>query len=473
MNGEQKLRVLAILPDVPATASTGGAVRAWHFLRALLQNTDALVYVLSGRDARRSDDMLNSDRIHWCGRRAEERVRGKTGAAQRVVQTLLMPMAEHGRRMMLAGENLCVQRPRAPGFRIWHRGYALVLMALFFVTRRLFRLDPGDVHVRGPALDIAFQQILTKLSGWRPDIIWLEHSYLYSVGERLREHFPDAKIVVNAHNVEQQLKTMIGRSQTTLLGRWWGLQEAALMGAIERRMVRDAALVYCCSEADRARFQKLHSQTACQLMVVPNGVDTAYFHCTETERHPETLIFTGTAGYKPNDDAVRWLVEGILPGILKIRPRVRLILAGMNAGLRWGQYRREGCIEVHCSVPDMRPLLGRAAVSVVPLLSGSGTRLKILEALSSGCVVVSTSIGAEGLGVTDGREILIADTEQEFVAAVSRVLGDQLLHGRLREEGRLLVERSYDWKALERQAVQILEEVCRQRVSRFERQVPT
>ncbi len=456
MNDEQKLRVLAVLPDAPAAASTGGAVRAWHFLRALLQNTDAQVFVLSGRDARRSDGMLNSDRIHWCGRRAEGRVRGKTGAAQRVVQTLLMPMAEHGRRMMLAGENLCVQRSRAPGFRIWHRGYGLILMVLFAVTRRLFRLDPGDVHVRGPALDIAFQQIATKLSAWRPDIIWLEHSYLYSVGERLREHFPDAKIVVNAHNVEQQLKTMIGQSQTTSLGRWWGLQEAALMGSIERRMVRDAALVYCCSEADRARFQKLHSQTACQLVVVPNGVDTAYFQCTETDRNSETLIFTGTAGYKPNDDAVQWLVEGILPGILKVRPGVRLILAGMNAGSRWGQYRKEGHIEVHCSVPDMRPLLGRAAVSVIPLRSGSGTRLKILEALSSGCAVVSTSIGAEGLSVTSGNELLIADSEAEFVSAVCQILQDESLRTMLCQHGRYRVEHSYDWRTLERQAVEIL-----------------
>lgn len=473
MTGEQKLRVLAILPDAPAAASTGGAVRAWHFLRALLQNTDARVYVLAGRDERRPDVMLSSDRIHWCGRLAEERVREKTGAAQRVVRTLLMPMAEHGRRMMLAGENLCVQRSRAPGFRIWHRGYALILMVLFAVTRRLFRLDPGDIHVRGAALDVAFQHIFTQLSAWRPDIIWLEHSYLYSVGERLREHFPDAKIVVNAHNVEQQLKTMIGRSQTTLPGRWWGLQEAALMGAIERRMVRDAALVYCCSEADRVRFQNLHSQTECQLMVVPNGVDTEYFHSHEAERNSETLIFTGTAGYKPNDDAVQWLVEGILPGILKVRPGVRLILAGMNAGSRWGQYRKEGLIEVHCSVPDMRPLLGRAAVSVVPLRSGSGTRLKILEALSSGCAVVSTSIGAEGLAVTEGREILIADTERDFAAAVSRILGDEFLQARLREGGRQLVERSYDWKALERQTVQILHGVCRQGGAQFDQQVPT
>ena len=381
LNGEQKLRVLAILPDAPAAASTGGAVRAWHFLRALLQNTDAQAFVLAGRDARRSDEVLNSDRIHWCGRRAEERV---------------------------------------------------------------------------PALDIAFQQILTKLSGWRPDIIWLEHSYLYSVGERLREHFPDAKIVVNAHNVEQQLKTMIGRSQTTLLGRWWGLQEAALMGAIERRMVRDAALVYCCSDADRDRFHKLQSQTACQLVAVPNGVDTAYFHCTETDRNSETLIFTGTAGYKPNDDAVQWLVEGILPGILKVRPGVRLILAGMNAGSRWGQYRKEGHIEVHCSVPDMRPLLGRAAVSVIPLRSGSGTRLKILEALSSGCAVVSTSIGAEGLDVISGRDLLIADSEAEFVSDVCQLLQDETLRKMLCQHGRWRVEHSYDWQTLERRAIDIL-----------------
>jgi glycosyltransferase involved in cell wall biosynthesis len=192
------------------------------------------------------------------------------------------------------------------------------------------------------------------------------------------------------------------------------------------------------------------------LTVVPNGVDTAYFHSTETERNSETLIFTGTAGYKPNDDAVQWLVEGILPGILKVRPGVRLILAGMNAGSRWGQYRKEGHIEVHCSVPDMRPLLGCAAVSVVPLRSGSGTRLKILEALSSGCAVVSTSIGAEGLDVISGRDLLIADSEAEFVSDVCQLLQDETLRKMLCQHGRWRVEHSYDWQTLERRAIDIL-----------------
>lgn len=462
MNGERKLRVLAILPDAPAAASTGGAVRAYHFLRALLQHTDVQAYVLSGGNGQDPDALLqNSGRIHWCGLRTTEHSGGKTGAAQRVLRTLLMPWAEHGRRLMLAGENLCVQRSRMTGFGIGHRCYALMLLALFAVTRRLCRLDTGDIHVRGAAVDVAFKKILTELSEWRPDVIWLEHSYSYSLGERLRKHFPRAQIVVNAHNVEQQLKTMIGKSQKTSSGRWWGLQEAALMGDIERRMVREAALVYCCSEADRMRFQKLHRATACQLTVVPNGVDTEYFRGIASEKSLETLIFTGTAGYKPNDDAVQWLVERILPGILQVRPGVRLILAGMNAGARWGHYQREGQIEVHCSVPDMRPLLSRAVVSVVPLQSGSGTRLKILEALSSGCAVVSTSIGAEGLDVKAEQDLLIADSEAEFVNAVFRLLQDDELRTTLCEHGRQLVEQRYDWRALEQRAVEILAEAIR------------
>lgn len=119
-------------------------------------------------------------------------------------------------------------------------------------------------------------------------------------------------------------------------------------------------------------------------------------------------------------------------------------------------FQRERAIEVHCSVPDMRPLQGRAVVSVVPLQSGSGTRLKILEALSSGCAVVSTSIGAEGLDVKSGQDLLIADSETEFVNAVCRLLRDDELRTTLCEHGRQLVEQRYDWRALEQRAIEIL-----------------
>jgi glycosyltransferase involved in cell wall biosynthesis len=227
-------------------------------------------------------------------------------------------------------------------------------------------------------------------------------------------------------------------------------------------MMRKSWFISCCSKDDAKRFSNLvlnPNGSNCQLDVTPNGVDTEHFKRSESTKAEarQTIIFTGTAGYPPNDEAVRWLLRDIWPQIRMRNPDVQLILAGRNATQYWKPLIQSGDgIQLYSDVPDMRPIVSQASVAIVPILSGSGTRLKILEALSMRTPVVSTLIGAEGLELTPNEEILIGDTADNFASSVCELLGNPCLQIKLAENGRAIVERQFDWRIVRYHLIQAL-----------------
>jgi glycosyltransferase involved in cell wall biosynthesis len=183
--------------------------------------------------------------------------------------------------------------------------------------------------------------------------------------------------------------------------------------------------------------------------VVPNGVDTQYF---APGRHgdPALLLFTGAMTYGPNADAMRYFCAEIFPRVQALVPEASLAIVGREPPPWLRRLAGDG-IQVTGTVTDVRPWMERAAVFVVPLRMGSGTRLKILEAMASGCAIVSTTIGCEGLDVTHGEDILIADTPVAFAAEVARCLRDPTLRATLGGRARQLVERRYEWGTIGRE----------------------
>jgi glycosyltransferase involved in cell wall biosynthesis len=159
---------------------------------------------------------------------------------------------------------------------------------------------------------------------------------------------------------------------------------------------------------------------------VPTGVDLAYF-CAPRPRSRDShqLVFVGSTDWIPNDDGIRWFASEVFGGIQERIPDARLTVVGRlpSRDLR-ALAARNPAIEVTGTVPDVRPYLERAAVSVVPLRIGGGTRLKIYEMMAMGVPVVSTAIGAEGLPIRHGEHLLIADTADEQVSAISALLMD-------------------------------------------------
>ena len=204
--------------------------------------------------------------------------------------------------------------------------------------------------------------------------------------------------------------------------------------------------VTCTSDIDAAVFQRHCSED--NIEIIPNGVDVTHYQPDFTSEAPAHLIYIGSMDWYPNEDAVAFFADEVLPGIQDKVPDVQFSIVGGNPSARVQRLAAREGVVVTGRVPEIKPYFAEATVFVVPLRIGSGTRLKILEALAMGKAVVSTSVGAEGLDLKDGEEIFIADEPTPFADAVTRLLTDASLRRTVGENGRARVEQDYDWRSI-------------------------
>jgi glycosyltransferase involved in cell wall biosynthesis len=190
--------------------------------------------------------------------------------------------------------------------------------------------------------------------------------------------------------------------------------------------------------------------------VIPNCVRLAEYQDILASIDGNKLVFTGSFRYDPNHEAMVWFLEQIFPRIRATAPDVRLTITGDHAGMPLPPTRG---VSLTGYVNDVRPVIASAAVSIVPLRMGGGTRLKILEAMALGTPVVSTTKGAEGLEVQNGRHLLLADTASDFAEAVVGLLQDRELHAFLAGEARKLVAERYDWRVVLPRFLSLVERV--------------
>lgn len=204
--------------------------------------------------------------------------------------------------------------------------------------------------------------------------------------------------------------------------------------------------VTCTSDIDAAVFQRHCARDAIE--IIPNGVDVTHYQPDFSSEVPAHLIYIGSMDWYPNEDAVGFFANEVLPRIQERVPDVRFSIVGGNPSVGVQKLAERKGVVVTGRVPEIKPYFAEATVFVVPLRIGSGTRLKILEALAMGKAIVSTSVGAEGLALKDGEEIFIADEPTVFADAVIRLLTDVSLRHRIGETGRARVERDYDWRSI-------------------------
>lgn len=256
-----------------------------------------------------------------------------------------------------------------------------------------------------------------------------------------------ARLLIMAHNVESRIWQRYYENETNPLRRWYIGHQWRKYRRFECRAFRRADRVIAVSPDDariiREEFGARH------VSVVENGVDTSYFRPGAAGRVPGRILFLGSLDWRPNLDAVDQLLYGIFPAVRSADPSATLCLVGRNPpeSLRQRASATPG-VELHADVADVRPFLAEAAVMVVPLRIGGGSRLKILEALAAGTPVISTRIGAEGLEVRDGEHLTVVEDCDEMARAILERSRDTVDSGRMIAAGRRLVEDRYDWDIL-------------------------
>jgi polysaccharide biosynthesis protein PslH len=251
-------------------------------------------------------------------------------------------------------------------------------------------------------------------------------------------------VVLDAHNVEADILRTFAEHEPSAVRRARWRWEAAKMERWEQSAARRVRAVVATSDVDAEAFERYGAR---DVLVVPNGVDVAGVPF-EPPAPGTTLLYIGHYGYRPNVYAARELAEEVLPRLRERIEDATLVIVGRDAGPEILALGRGEGVEVVGAVPDVRPYLRRARLTVIPVRAGSGTRLKALEAMAAGVPVVSTVFGLTGIEVRDGEEVLIAETPDMLAEAAAMIIGDDGLATRLATRARALVERKYDWQEL-------------------------
>jgi glycosyltransferase involved in cell wall biosynthesis len=256
-------------------------------------------------------------------------------------------------------------------------------------------------------------------------------------------------VVLFEHNVEH----MIWKRLAAVEARAWRRRLLALewrkMRRCEARACAQATLTIAVSDVDRALLAT--DAPGARVATVPTGVDTAYFAPNGVPESPAHLVFIGSMDWYPNEDAMVFFVGEVLPLIRRAVPDARLTVVGRNPSARLRALGEAAGVRITGTVEDVRAWIAEAAVYVVPLRVGGGTRLKIFEGLAMGKAVVSTTVGAEGLPLVDGTHFVRADGAAEFARAVVSLVRDPDRRRTLGTAGRRLVEARYSWAEVARE----------------------
>lgn len=345
-------------------------------------------------------------------------------------------------------DDLCqsVQAVPPPERTLRHRLQGLALSGLPDMAQRL----PSAV----------FRTALADtLERTEPDVVEVEGielaQYLFQVADS-RGEGKRPLLVYDDHNAEYILQQRAFETDVRQPSRWvaavYSFVQWRRLREYERRACLTADRVVAVSEADAGALRKLLPDL--EVAVVPNGVDMDFYTASVPPLRAgegpgaQDLVFTAKMDFRPNVDAVVWFVQEVLPLIRREAPETRFWAVGKTPHPRLASLADDPGIVLTGWVEDVRPYIAGAAVYVIPLRMGGGTRLKVLEAMAMGKSIVSTAVGCEGFDLEPGQELIIADQPAEFAAAVLSLLRDPERRERVGRAARRFAGSRYDWRMI-------------------------
>ena len=396
------MRVLWLTPELPSPLGAGGGIRQWHMLdRLLLAGHEAVVVAPVHPDEREGAARLRERGVDL---RAYER------PPSRVRETLSLLR----RRPSLAAAPL-----REP----------LIAWQVDVFWTALAPLVPaGPFDVVNVNHDWAADWLRRLDAGSAKRVLTLEN-ITWSYYENRARSASGGKAVA---------ERVRARAFAAEARRWRRFD-------LDRFASYDALVTV--SEHDAEILDRL---TPTRVEAIPSGVDTRALHPGPVARDaPPALIFTGTMSWPPNAEGLRWLLREVWPRVREEVPGARLLAVGGGAPDDIARLAAaDDRVELPGRVPELEPWFERASVVVIPILSGAGIRLKVLDALASGRAIVSTTMGAEGAVVQDGTHVVLADDAASFARATADLLRDPGRAAALGAAGRQLAEERYDWRVL-------------------------
>lgn len=400
MSSTSKISILGITSELPWPLDTGGKIRTYHMLRALAEAYDIRLIVPV---ASSNDSAIN--------------------------------------HLQDVGINII---PVQVGPRKKIKEFGKVIKA--FLSCKPYVLYQRHYHsaVRTAILKTAHDK--------KPDLLYLDHldSFLY------RSVLPSCQALIDLHNVYSLVVDRFATEQGNLIKRIYCQRETKLLHQVEQQLKEQIDLLFSVSQSEVDYYQQLGIRSA---YLIPNGVDCSLFEKLPCGRDYSSikLLFLGTMSWGPNAHAASFLIESVMPEIRKRHPSVELWIVGRQPPANVLAHNNRNGVHVTGGVPDVIPYFENAQFLLVPLESGGGTRLKILEAFAAGLPVVSTAVGVEGIDARDGVHLTIVE-RSNFANKVLDMIDNPDQGIMQAVNARKLVQAKYDWNSVGKQAVHIIQE---------------
>ncbi len=457
----QKPSALVVTTEIPLPYGSGAAVRSYFFISSLIATHD-ITLVITRPDQGTTVPELFREACHLIlpqasphGTRRANKQQGRLASWGNILRIMKCAITqnESGYLYRLAESLEISLRPdtkTTPSSRKQRLLRTIIRLELDLLERWKKALPYITFHHWS-----AFESMRPNIENMAPaggyDLIWYEHSFMHPLMQDLSVRSTQSKLICNSHNIEHALHLRNAQTAPNKTLFKWLKRQAEILRKVETACFNEADLIFACSDEDRKLGLEL--APSANFSVAPNGVDTNYFQPAEQSSANPTLLFTGNISYEPNTDALNFFLKNIYPLIQQKCPDVRFIFAGRKAEIYASNYGSlPSGVQAAPNPADMRPWFEQASLCIVPLRSGGGTRLKILEAMAMKKAVVSTSIGAEGLPVVQDHNILLKNAAEDFAQGVIDLLQNKPKRDRIAENGLKFVRTGYDWKQITAQA---------------------
>ena len=286
------------------------------------------------------------------------------------------------------------------------------------------------------------KRLIEVLQSDRYDIVQMETLFMAPYLSTVRAN-SDAKVVLRAHNIEHLVWARVAEGTHNPLKRRYISHLASTLRRYEQAMIPIFDGIAAITEKDAEYFSRQLAVGSGQLAVIPFGIDIQNIPQPVPSPDPVSLFTIGAMNWIPNEEGVRWFLHHIWPEVHKEFPSLKYYLAGREMP-GWMQRISFPNVEVLGEVPDAREFMDAHGIMIVPLLSGSGIRIKIIEGMAAGKPVISTLIGAEGIEYTNGKNLLIANASCEFIDMISLCINDMDRCIKVGEDARKLIDTTYD-----------------------------
>lgn len=287
--------------------------------------------------------------------------------------------------------------------------------------------------------------IMDKIAGGDYDIIHFEslHSVPYAL--KVKRAFRDKKIVVRLHNIESQIVYRYFKVAKNPVLRLFFYNEFKMMKKLEGRLYREIKNTAFITEEDM-KIALSENSSDLNPYVMTAGVDIEHFANLEGN-DLRSLLYLGSMDWKPNEDAVLWFIKNVFSNLLETCPDLKFYVVGKNPSERMKKQASSNII-VTGTVEDVRPYIEKSGICVIPLRVGGGMRVKILELMASGKPIITSTIGAEGIEYEPGKDLLIADTAEDFIREIKNLIGDKPKISSIGLNARQKVQTLYSWASV-------------------------